>query len=301
MDALKQRLGSDFVPEWCAVGALVLLALVWIGLGPVTFTVKANDFVYLALGPCAMLALRALNFRKGGLIAEHFSLMVLAPTALCVLAYLSLASAGPLVDSRLMAMDRALGFDWLANHHFVDAHPVLRQVLKIAYGSPIAQCVYFSVFLGLLGHKDRLRDVFWLFVCGGLLTCLGGMLLPALGPSKYYGLDASFVPVMEHLLSGRDLTFNLSGMTGVVTFPSFHTTMALIFIWGFRGTGGAGWAMTGLNLAMLCAVPYFGGHYLTDMFAGAAVMPLSLAVVRGVPALGKFRIGSTGVAAPAPA
>ena len=35
-----------------------------------------------------------------------------------------------------------------------------------------------------------------------------------------------------------------------------------------------------LNCVMLCAIPWYGGHYLTDMIAGGAVMVISLAIVR---------------------
>lgn len=299
MTGWNRHFRSDFVPEWCAIGAITLLNLVWIGLSSVSFTARPSDFLALSLGPCAMLGLRALGLRKGGMIAEHFSLMLLACNAVCVLSYLCLASSGPLADTSLMAMDRALGFDWLANYRFVEAHPGLRSALAIAYDSPAAQFVYFSLLLGLMDRKERLRDMFRVFLCGGLITCLGGLLLPALGPSKFFGLDASFVPVMEQIISGRDLTFSLSGMTGVVSFPSFHTTMALLFIWGFRGTGPIGWLVAAFNLLMLCSVPYFGGHYLTDVIAGAAVMPLSLAMVRGLPALRKLQIGARAAAAPA--
>lgn len=299
MTGPSTRFRSDFVPEWCALGALVLLTVFWLGFSPVAFTAKTNDLIFLSLGPCIMLGQRALALHKGAMITEHLSLMILTSTAICALSYLCLASSGPPADSQLMAMDRALGFDWLASYRFVEAHPSLKRVLEIAYGSPMAQCVYFSVLLGLMGRKDRLRDMFWLFICGGLMACLGALLLPALGPSKFFGLDASFVPVIEQLLSGRDLTFALSGMTGVVSFPSFHTTMALMFLWGFRDTGPAGWIVSGLNLLMLCSVPTFGGHYLADMIAGAAVMALSLAMVRGAPVLWKYRIGREAIAAPA--
>lgn len=280
MTGWSARFRSDFVPEWCAIGALVLLDLIWVALSPVAFTIKPNDVVFLALGPCVMLGLRALAIHKGGMIAEHFSLILLGGVAICVLSYLCLASSGPLADSRLMAMDRALGFDWLASYRFVEAYPDLKRVLEIAYGSLIAQSIYFSVLLGLMSRKERLREMFWLFLCGGLMACLGSLLLPAFGPSKFFGLDASFVPVMEQLVAGRDLTFTLSGMSGVVSFPSFHTTLALVFIWAFRGTGIIGWLVTGLNLLMLLSVPYCGGHYLVDMIAGAAVMLVSLAVMR---------------------
>jgi membrane-associated phospholipid phosphatase len=68
-----------------------------------------------------------------------------------------------------------------------------------------------------------------------------------------------------------------------VSFPSFHTAMSLAYVWGFRGTGPIGWAIAGLNLLMLCAIPWYGGHYLVDMIAGAATMLLSLALVKTAP------------------
>jgi membrane-associated phospholipid phosphatase len=301
MSGLRQRFKSDFVPEWCAIGALILLDIAWLCFSPVSFVIKFNDFVFLALGPCAMLGLRAFGLGRGALIAEHLSLVLLCSTAVCVLSYLCVAASGPLADPALLAMDRALGFDWLANYLFVDAHPGLKRILELAYASPFLQCIYFSVLFGLMRNTERLRGLFWLFFYGGLMACLGGFLLPALGPSKFFGHDAGFIPVMERLIGGHDLTFTLSGMTGVVSFPSFHTTAALALIWAFRGTGIIGWLIAGLNLLMLCSVPYCGGHYLTDMFAGAAVAALSLAIINGAPGLRKYRIAGRATAAAAPA
>ena len=291
MNGLRHRLSSEFVPEWCAVAALILLDVLWAARIPVTFTTTRDDFLVLGLGLGACWGLRAMRLRKGGLMAEYFALTLTATTAICVLSYLCLASSGPLVDARLMAMDRALGFDWLAGYQFLSAHPVLKSVLGFAYGSLVYQGLYFCVLLALMDRKQRMRDMFWLFGLCALFACLGTLLFPALGPSKFFNIEThnGFVPVMEHILSGRDLTFALSGMTGVVSFPSFHTAMALAYVWAFRGTGPAGWAMAGVNLVMLLAVPFFGGHYLMDMIAGAATMLLSLAMVKYAPGLWAMR------------
>jgi membrane-associated phospholipid phosphatase len=84
---------------------------------------------------------------------------------------------------------------------------------------------------------------------------------------------------MQQLVSGQDLNFALSKMTGVVSFPSFHTAMALAYVWAFRKTGAIGWVIAALNLVMVAAVPWYGGHYLVDMIAGAATLLLSVALV----------------------
>ena len=160
--------------------------------------------------------------------------------------------------------------------------PPWRALLGLAYGSLVYQGLYFCLLLGLMNGRQQLRDMFWLFLLTGMMACAGAALFPALGPSKFYNIETSngFVPVMQHILSGRDLHFALSGMTGVVSFPSFHTAMALAYCWAFRKTGIISAAIMTLNIIMLCAVPFFGGHYLVDMVAGAAAMLLALAILK---------------------
>jgi hypothetical protein len=62
--------------------------------------------------------------------------------------------------------------------------------------------------------------------------------------------------------------FNLFAMQGIVTMPSYHTVMAVIFTYAFRGTGLIGYGIATLNLVMLVSIPPIGGHYLFDMLAG---------------------------------
>jgi len=291
----KQLFTSDFVPEWCALGVLALLDAAWAAHIHLDFVAAPRDFLILALALSVTFSLRAFAVRRGGLMAEYFALTLAGSTAICALSYLCLASAGPLVDARLMAMDRALGFDWLAGYRFVHAHPALTALLGLAYGSLVYQGLYFCLLLGLMNAKQQLRDMFWLFLLTGLLACAGAVLFPALGPSKFYNIQTNngFVPVMQHLLSGRDLHFALSGMTGVVSFPSFHTAMALAYCWAFRKTGLISAAIMALNIIMLCAVPFFGGHYLVDMVAGAAAMLLALALLKTAPLLGRKPIAAS--------
>jgi len=289
MQGQKLRFSSEFVPEWCAVSALIVLDAAWALRIPLEFTVTRDDFLLPALIFAITLGLQLARLTRGAVMAEYFGLTLVSSTAICALSYLCLASSVPLVDGRLMAMDRVLGFDWLAGYHFVEAHPVLKSVLGFAYHSLIFQGLYFGVLLGVMGRTDRLREMFWMFGLCGLMACAGTLLLPALGPSKFYNIatDTGFVPVMEHILSGENLRFALSGMTGVVSFPSFHTAMALAYIWAFRGTGIIGWGIAALNLVMLASVPFFGGHYLMDMIAGAATMLIALGLIRGAPVLWK--------------
>ena len=69
-------------------------------------------------------------------------------------------------------------------------------------------------------------------------------------------------------------------MQGIVTMPSYHTVMAVLFTYAFRGTGLIGYGIATLNLVMLLSIPPIGGHYLVDMLAGGALALGAIAVQR---------------------
>lgn len=277
---MLQKLKTDFAPEWLGLLALAVLDFVWARAIGFHLSVTWSDGKLVGLGLLAMLLVRLFSDR-GGMMAEYFSLTAAATLTFGVLSYLSLASSGPLVDAPLQAADSALGFDWLAGYHFLKSQPLIASILGWAYSSMVYQALYFCVLFALMGRKNDLREMFWLVLVMGLFTSLGVLLFPALGPFKLFGLATdTFIPEMERIKSGHELHVALAKMTGVVSFPSFHTAMALAYVWGFRNTGPIGWGVAGLNLLMLCAIPWLGGHYLVDMIAGAGVMLASLAIVR---------------------
>lgn len=295
---MLQRLKFDFAPEWLALLALAVLDFAWARAIGFHLTVTWSDGKLLGLGLLVMLLVRLFSDR-GGMMAEYFSLTAAATLTFGVLSYLSLASSGPLVDTALHAADSALGFDWMAGYQFLKSQSLLATILGWAYGSMVYQALYFCVLFALMGKKKDLREMFWLVLVMGLFTSLGMLLFPALGPFKLFDIvaaGAGYLPDAERLKSGQDLNFALAHLNGVATMPSFHTSMALAYVWGFRNTGPIGWAIALLNLVMLCAVPWIGGHYLVDMIAGAGVMLASLAIVRFV---SRSRLAPLPQAAPA--
>jgi hypothetical protein len=76
--------------------------------------------------------------------------------------------------------------------------------------------------------------------------------------------------------SGAGAAFVMSDLKGIITFPSFHTSLGILLVYAYRGhrTWLAG--SIALNGLMILSVPSEGGHYL----AGAAVAVLAIAAVR---------------------
>ena len=291
-----------FVPEWICVAVIALLDIPLAEVAGLSFRVTMHDanLIAVPLLGVAMLT-RKLGGARAGLILEFLSLMLAAAPALVITTYVAAALAGPLIDSSLLASDRAIGFNWFEWFHFVTAHRPIANVLKILYDNLGTEALYFCLLMSLMGNAQRLREVFWLIYLALALTALGSWLAPALGPFQTFGLKSYgyFLPEMARLRSNAVLDLSIGQLQGVVTFPSFHTTMALAMIYAFRGTGAIGWLAMTVNLLMLPGIPVFGGHYLVDMVAGGLVFVLALAMVRVAPPLARAAAAGESVLAAA--
>jgi hypothetical protein len=273
---------AAFAPEWWGVVALLLLDTVWaLAIG---FRLEMGwQTIFIPLAGMALLALlRGFEARRTALFFEYLFLSFSGSFGLILLSYLSLASSGPLVDNSLLAFDRALGFDWIGLYRAIERHPALASVMKLLYQSLLLQGFYVTLLLGLRGETREMRELWRLSTIGCILCCLGAMLFPALGPFKLFSLESEgiFLPDMERLIAGKDLLFDPGKLTGVIEFPSFHTVLALACPYALRRTGVIFWIFVVMDAAMLLTIPFFGGHYLSDMIAGAGVFAVALGIVK---------------------
>jgi membrane-associated phospholipid phosphatase len=285
MPTPRQIFKSDFAPEWIGATAIFAVCAAWAMAIHFQLDVAWRDGLIAIPAIVAVFVMRAFGSHKFGLIAEYFALTVVATAAFGILSYLSMTTGRPLVDAELNAADRALGFNWLAGFGWLEAHPAASKMLAFVYNSLIYQGLYFGVLFGLMEKKRELKDMFWIVFVAGVLTSAGAALFPAYGPFVTFGEQShgGFLSDMMRLHAGHNLHFALTNLTGVVSFPSFHTTMALVYAYGYRRTGPIGWGIALLNVAMLVSIPFFGGHYLVDMIAGAGVALASIAAVRFAP------------------
>jgi hypothetical protein len=275
-------LSFAFAPEWLALAAIALVDAIWAQATGFRLHASWLDARIPGAVLTVMLGLRLFAYRRGGLMAEFLALTLCMAMVFTVFAYLCMAASGPLVDRQLLAVDRALGFDWLAGWRLVTAHPSLLAAMRWLYDSLTYQALYLCLLLGLMLRVTAMREVFWIIFLSALVTNLLAIVLPAYGPFEIFGLSSQggFLPDMKHLKSGGVMEFTLSKMTGVICFPSFHTVMALGYAYGLRGTGIIGRVVGLANIVMLATVPFIGGHYLIDMIAGAAVFGLAVLCVR---------------------
>jgi len=200
-----------------------------------------------------------------------------------VLTYLAATLALPLRDSDFVAIDAAMGFHWLAWSGFIRAHHAVELPLFIAYATFLPQIIGSILYFAHTRQTSRNAELIWIGMLALILTTIVSALLPAVGPYvHFYGRQTNDIATLMILRAGGPHTYDFGDLNGIITLPSFHTVLAIAFIYVHRPPSRSFVPVAILNLVMLIAIPSEGHHYLIDMVSGAAVVAISITIVRTV-------------------
>ena len=195
------------------------------------------------------------------------------------LTYLAAASGYPLVDSALTKLDAVLfGFEWHVEADWVANHPAVDWLLRRAYFSLHYQAALVLVIGSLSRPGDRNGEIIWQFCISLFLTCVIFAFTPALGHVAHIG--TGWMETLLMIRNGEWTAFDFSDVEGIISFPSFHTTLAILFVYAARHHRWALAVLVPLNMLLIVATLSVGGHYLVDLPAGAAVAFISIAATR---------------------
>lgn len=284
--ARKQSAITEASALWLIIGAMITIDTVWVRLSGIG----------VSLGPAFVVGLTALvavhliytRVRPNRHIAQFAltSMQLVAFTAAgTVLVYLTVTSKLPLIDRQLETADAAIGFNWLAYFDWVQHHSALDQVFGIAYDSSIFQIFVLLVTLNVTGRFEQARDFTWLFVLTLLIIILFAWLFPAESAWVHFGVegrvDAYHLADFMALRAGQMKEIALAKANGLITFPSFHAALGLILIIATRRTFLFSIFLP-LNVVMIVSALTSGGHYMIDIFAGLAVVPVAALIRRSL-------------------
>jgi PAP2 superfamily len=214
--------------------------------------------------------------------------IILVVSVMISMTYMAAAANLPLQDARLLAFDRAIGFDFRAFVAFVNDHPGVIAVLAWGYRAISWPILVITVLLPLTGHHLHASKYILVFLIALIATTVISLVVPAIGTYGAVGLVPSDYPNFEpqgYYDTLRDLplirdgslrVLDLSQLGGIVTFPSFHAAAAVIYIWALWPIRFVRWIGLLSNGAMLVSTPIGGGHFLVDVLAGVAVAILSI-------------------------
>jgi PAP2 superfamily protein len=270
--------------RWAWALTLVLGALDWI------WARRADlAFVGWPSFACVLIILLATGFFYGYSgrsrrlsDATHYAALWIAFSAAGIIfTYLAATLAMPLRDAEFVALDAALGFHWLAWSGFIWSHRVIQIALFLAYASFLAQIVGSILYFAHTEQTARNTEMIWIAMLSLILSTIVSGLLPAVGPyAHFYGRQTEDIVVLMSLRDRGAHSFAINGLKGIITFPSFHTVLAIVFTYVHRPPSRSFIPVAILNGLVLIAIPSEGHHYLVDMIAGAIVAAMSIAIVR---------------------
>jgi hypothetical protein len=218
--------------------------------------------------------------------------LIVALKAFSPLTYLAAASGYPLIDSASTKLDAMFGFEWNVEANWVANHPALDWLLQQAYFSLYYQGVLVFLVNSISRPGDRNGEIIWQFCISLALTCAIFVFTPALGHVAHAG--TGWLQTLLMIRNGEWASLDFSHVEGIICFPSFHTTLAILLVYAGRHHPWLLAVLAPLNMLLIVATLSVGGHYLIDLPAGAAVAFVSIAATRLLrQQLAKFRLRSS--------
>jgi hypothetical protein len=298
-EAHRVRYRVRYLGGWAVVACVTALDGSWVrasgytvprdGLANLAQAAAISMFLVIALLTLAHLPryarlTEALRCREIASTLAWMTLLLCFVAAFDLLQYLCATVAAPLIDERLLSFDGVFGFDWLRVYGWVCSHPALQHVLQIAYASLLAQGLAIPVMLGLAGRREELSEFVLLFMLAGILLLLISTPFPASSAFLHFGITdpgtSSTVSDFYPLRRGTFRVFDMVPAQGLVSMPSFHTTLAIIFVYALRRMPRLSLIAIALNVTMILSTPTQGGHYLADVLAGLLLSALAIAALR---------------------
>jgi len=164
-----------------------------------------------------------------------------------------------------------------------DRHPAFTEIGRYFYDSLIYQQIIVPFVLILLRQYRAAQLTVLILITSLILTHMIALFLPAVSSYPFHEINPSqhpnirlsqeniFVPHVQALRAGATVDLDQPPWFAVTTFPSLHSTMAVVFAWALRTVAYVRWVGLFANAMMLTFTPLRGSHYLVDVIAGVAL------------------------------
>ncbi|WP_343519769.1 phosphatase PAP2 family protein [Sphingomonas sp.] len=270
--------------------ALVVILLAMLG-----FTYRGEDINLMIAVLAAMAGVAALlRWRDSPRLAagiEGCAMLVAASMAVACMSLLLATLGFPYRDAALRAADELLlpFLSWPDLARSLAGRAELTVTMSRIYSTLLWQPFVLVAALAALGKTGLL----WRFLHAWSLALIACVAIFALVPAEtayvHYGFVPADVPhltvnagwwpaeILEKVRTGQLRELGTAQISGLITFPSFHTAAAVLLAWGFHRVPFVGPVLVLLNVAMIATVPLIGSHYFVDVLGGVAVAVLAIA------------------------
>jgi len=243
----------------------------------------ATDLLVAAVITGCAVALEARHYRRVA-IACFAVANVFALKTINIIAHLAPAYIGrnfDFIDDLLMSSDRFIGFDWVAYFRWHAEHPAFAEVCRQSYLMWPYMALVIIVILACYGQAERLArfliatalSLAVVYIIAIFVPSYGAYVQHAMSHDRHPGLFvqfSDFKPAYDALRAGVVDVYADQIPEGAISFPSFHTTTVLLWIWATWRTP-ARWFVFVQQAACFLAIPVQGAHFVSDMIPGVAI------------------------------
>lgn len=271
---------------WMSIAAVAAIVLAACAAGP--FEPAWNSFVKATAASTGLaIAGRYYQTRRNepglALALTGTAQMIAFALVAAPLSYIAASAGLPLRDTTFVAWDQWLGFDWMSLLAAMNAYPTLHRLCALAYASFPVQVTAIILVLAWAGQFARLQTFLLAFIATTLVTIAGSAIVPAQGVWGQFSLSQADYPaiapitqtvhlsIFHGLRDGTLRALSGSDAEGIITFPSLHAALGLLFILAMWRVRYLRWAALVVNLLMIAATPVDGGHYFSNVIAGLMI------------------------------
>lgn len=250
--------------------------VIWMLVAHISITGWSAISSILLLGAVALLLAHSpLRHRAITEYVSYLCAWLIFTLAICLSSCLSATLAFPLTDATLAKFNASMGFNWVWWHNFLDHDISIFMYIQYAYNA-LLPLMLVSVFVLAIKIPGRNAELLWSAVIAGVITIGLFAVFPAMGASVYFGFGYhyDYINLLQELRAGQRV-FDLRALVGIVSFPSFHGALAVMFAYAHRGL------CTFYPVAIVCALLWLssmtmGNHYLTDLIGGTIIAAFAI-------------------------
>lgn len=216
---------------------------------------------------------------------------LLATNILSISSYLMTTIPLPLRDEWLNNFDLLMGFDFANSVSLTNSNEWAAKILPYFYHSSLIQMILVILLLSAI-KPERVVEFCRLYLIIICITFIIALLFPAIGPYDFLDIPKQLVSNLNQatgrlhistvnaLRANEEITITFTTITGLVTFPSFHTALALLIPYSLRDYMWLYLMAIAVNIIVLIATVPIGGHYLSDIFGGVILTILAILFTR---------------------
>lgn len=282
---------------WIVTGAGFALALSFFLISGATLRLDSALILGIVVVPLMVahsFYLRIRPDRHLAALTGGIAMMICAGSVAGAISLLGLSFRLPMIDDQLAAADRMIGFPAPAFVQWCAARPMVADLLGLAYISSFPLLFLSAIALSAMKCEHRAWELCFMFATCILAAVLCATFFPAVAAFTHYGIPPEIraglpvgsgiyhLPALHAFREGAAVVLDPLSLQGVVTFPSFHTALALMTIAAWRGIPSVFWPMLAWNAVVIVSTIPIGGHYGVDLIGGAllwvAVMRFALRI-----------------------